>query len=91
MSVDVESLLSKYQKEPSQDQSMEGLLSFLREQGCSKIDSIKALRIFKDMSLEDAKRTVHLSETWADRRESDEAFQARFAEEFMRFLESDKQ
>ncbi|HJR08810.1 MAG TPA: hypothetical protein VJ842_16235 [Pyrinomonadaceae bacterium] len=51
---------------------IEAVLLFLKQQGCSKIDSILALRDLKGMNLKDGKETVHLSQTWQDRRDADE-------------------
>jgi hypothetical protein len=49
---------------------LENVISYLRKQCCWKIDSIhESLGI----SLGDAKRIVHLSSTWEDTRENDDA------------------
>jgi hypothetical protein len=45
----------------------------LRQRGLNKIDCIVVLREVTGMSLGDAKRVVHLSPAWADRREQDDA------------------
>ena len=42
------------------------VLRYLREKGFSKLDSIKALREFCGLSLDEAKRKASLSEVWAD-------------------------
>lgn len=49
------------------------LLAYLRENGATKIDSIKIVQTVKSLSLKDADDLVHYSSVWADRRESDEA------------------
>ncbi len=45
--------------------NVESLLLFLRQQGCSILDCIKVLHS-QGVSLAEAKRRVHLSETWSD-------------------------
>jgi ribosomal protein L7/L12 len=50
------------------------VIAQMREAGLHKMESIKAYRTLYGSSLTDAKIAVHYSETWADRRESDEAF-----------------
>ena len=54
--------------------SEEQVVAHLRQLGLDKIDSIKVLRAATGMSLGEAKKRVHLSEAWADRREADDAF-----------------
>ena len=67
---------------------VEAVLRFLRQRGCSKLDSIKALVASKEMNLADAKRVAHLSKTWEDRRQSDEEFEKAFWEQLIRLTES---
>ncbi len=52
----------------------EAFLSKLREAGASKIESIQVLRQVAGMSLDRSKEFVHLSPTWADRRDNDDSF-----------------
>jgi len=54
----------------------EDILLFLRSNNCSKIDSIRALILLKDISLREAKETVHFSETWKDTKDTDEKLHA---------------
>ena len=54
--------------------SVEAAIKQLREFGFSKIDTIKTLMMSEGLSLGDAKRIVHLSETWSDRVASDDQF-----------------
>ncbi len=54
--------------------SIEHVLSFLRENGCSRIDSIKAVMALENKTLSQAKETIHFSKTWEDTREKAEAF-----------------
>jgi hypothetical protein len=49
------------------------VLGRLRQHGLEKIDSIAVLKTATGMSLADAKRVVHFSPAWADRREQDDA------------------
>jgi hypothetical protein len=58
----------------------EGLIAFLREQGCSKIDSIVALSAALRLDLGRAKELVHCSEAWRDMRESDNQLHEEFAQ-----------
>ena len=51
----------------------EDLMSYLRDEGCNKIDTIVILLDVLGVSLGDAKRLVHLSSTWRDVREQDDA------------------
>jgi hypothetical protein len=52
----------------------EALVSFLREKGCFKLDSIAVLRKVLEISLGQAKGIVHCSATWSDVREADDRF-----------------
>jgi hypothetical protein len=52
----------------------EGLVSYLRGQGCLKLDSMAILRQVLDISLGQAKGLVHCSATWQDVRERDDKF-----------------
>jgi hypothetical protein len=52
----------------------EGLVSYLRGQGCLKLDSMAILRQVLDISLGEAKGLVHCSATWQDVRERDDKF-----------------
>jgi len=53
---------------------LEDILTYLRNEGCSKIDSIVVLHEVLGISLGDAKGLVHCSSTWRDVREQDDAF-----------------
>ncbi len=53
--------------------TVEDMVLFLRRAGFWKMESIKALRELEGMTLPEAKAAVHLSPTWSDRYESDEA------------------
>jgi len=50
----------------------EEILRFLRESKCSKGASLGVMHRALGLRPNEAKRLVHLSRTWADRRESDE-------------------
>ena len=54
----------------------EAFLASLRAAGASKIHSIRALASARGLDLGDAKWAVHSSQAWADRKASDEAFEA---------------
>lgn len=55
------------------DAGVQGAISFLRQQGESKIGSIRILVATGVLPLGEAKRLVHCSETWRDQRDADEA------------------
>lgn len=44
----------------------DAVLRHLRDKGCSKLDSIKALREYCGLSLGEANRKATMSEVWAD-------------------------
>jgi len=48
------------------------VVNFLRRAGLNKIDSIVALHELYGMDLDDAKRLVHESAAWRDRKAADE-------------------
>ncbi len=52
---------------------VQAAIAFLREQGESKIGSIRALVAVGGMTLREAKRVVHCSATWRDKQSADEA------------------
>jgi hypothetical protein len=54
--------------------TQELVLTFLRERGLDKIDSIKAVRVIYEIPFSKAKELVDLSETWSDRYEHDMEF-----------------
>jgi ribosomal protein L7/L12 len=56
------------------------VLSFLREKGFNKIDSIKALVSAGGMALQEAKLIVHNSKTWNDVYDRDERFHKNIGE-----------
>jgi ribosomal protein L7/L12 len=51
---------------------IEDVLSALRRQGCSKAESIRALKEATGWPLTEAKRSVHESAAWADVKERDD-------------------
>lgn len=72
----LEALLTAYAQtiKPDQPPDTEALLRYLRDHGCSVIDCIKALMMYHQLSLGDAKARVHLSMTWADMRGTHDRF-----------------
>jgi hypothetical protein len=56
--------------------SIEDLIKYLRDEGCSKIDSMSILISGCGIGLGEAKRVIHFSPTWSDRKETDDAFHA---------------
>ena len=69
----------------SEECDIEAVLAFLRARGHFKMDAIKALMALTGCGLKDAKRTVHLSRTWQDRREADERLWRELADSVKEF------
>jgi ribosomal protein L7/L12 len=55
---------------------VDAILSFLRANECSKVESIRLLMAVTGWPLGEAKRRVHSSPVWDDVRERDEEFHA---------------
>ena len=87
MNCDLETILPACREMLSEQDDIEAVLLFLRQSGCSKMDAVKALLALKGFKLEDAKQTVHLSQTWQDHREADEQLEALFWDELIRWAE----
>ena len=64
-----------------QGKSIDEVLMFLREQGCSKIDSMWLLEDVAGMTDCEAKKAVHFSAAWNDVRDRDEQFQEELIKE----------
>jgi hypothetical protein len=75
-------LLVEFDTGAKQEVEHEVLLAFLRQRECSKIDCIQALMLRYNYSLQTAKRVVHLSHTWRDRRRQDDTFHQRLEQLF---------
>jgi hypothetical protein len=58
----------------SADNDMEVFLRLMRAAGFSKADSIRALVVFHNAKIADAKTLVHNSQAWCDRAQADDAF-----------------
>jgi ribosomal protein L7/L12 len=56
----------------------EDMIVYLRAQGCYKLDAVVVLREVFGLGLGEAKALVHLSPTWQDAREKDDAFHETF-------------
>ena len=69
------------------DEGVQGAISFLRQQGESKIGTIRVLVAVGAFSLGEAKRLVHCSETWRDQQDADETLH-RSLEEVLRTVET---
>lgn len=52
---------------------IETVISLLRQRDYSIVDTIQFLKQNRDLSLAEAKKCVHLSETWADMRADNDA------------------
>jgi ribosomal protein L7/L12 len=72
---DPTSLINKCQSLHAEGKNKEDIVSFLRAQGCSKVESIAIFAKALGIGLAEAKNVVHLSDAWSDTREGDERFQ----------------
>ena len=66
-------ILSRGKQLWHESQDHEAVLHFLRDQGVSKLESIKAVRSICQVSLGEAKRIVTLSPQWSGSNESTSA------------------
>lgn len=64
--------LEPYENMISEGRSVEEVLSRLRRDGHSRIESIKILITLQDCSLAEAKRAVHTSDVWENAQENAE-------------------
>ena len=79
-----ETLLNCARRMLSEGQDLETVISFLRDSGCHKNDSIKIVRQLTGVGLGEAKDIVHFSNTWKDVKERDEAFHEVLEEAILR-------
>jgi ribosomal protein L7/L12 len=56
----------------AEGKNLEYVIGFLRQNGCSKTQSIIILKEIKEISLDEAKELVHFSEVWQDVSKVDE-------------------
>lgn len=66
--------IDESQRIRAEGKSDEKILSFLRTQECSKVESMVIFAQAFGLNLGQAKETVHMSQTWADVRERDDRF-----------------
>ncbi len=71
---DISILINTCKQQRSTGKTNEDIVAFLRDQGCSKVESITVLARAFDVELNDAKEIVHLSKAWSDVRERDDCF-----------------
>jgi hypothetical protein len=64
----------------SEGHDVEQVVAYLRQSGCSKVESIGLLVCAAGLPPEQAKEFVHRSPVWSDVYERDEAFQAELME-----------
>ncbi len=55
---------------------LDSMIDAMKSLGLDKIDCVKLIRNHGNMSLFAAKKKVHLSPAWVDRKQTDEAFHA---------------
>jgi hypothetical protein len=70
--------------------STEVMISYMRESGLAKPHSIRLLSEAAHLSLADAKKQIHYSPVWKDRRESDEIFHDRIWDATQEFQQTQK-
>jgi len=68
-------LVAECKRRFDEDDDFEKLISFLRDLGCTKIDSVAILVRATGIDLGRAKELVHFSPTWEGTRLADEEFQ----------------
>jgi ribosomal protein L7/L12 len=72
--VDRSRLINECTKLKESDVGVEDMMSYLRNEGCNKIDTMVVLLEVLGINLGEAKHLVHLSSTWRDVKERDDAF-----------------
>jgi ribosomal protein L7/L12 len=65
-----------------ENNDLESILFFLRQHGCTIVDSIRMVAELQGIGLGEAKLLVHNSETWSDVRLRNEAVQEALLREF---------
>ena len=70
--------------------SLDRACAHLRARGLSKVESIAVMAQALDVELTDAKRLVHLSPAWADRRAGDEELHDRLEEALDEIVDGDE-
>ena len=78
--VDRHRLIGECRKLKEDGVGLENILTYLRKEGCWKVDTIAILHEALDVSLGDAKGLVHCSSTWRDVREQDDALHDKLIE-----------
>ena len=69
---------------------VETILMELRKAGCSPIQSMWVICQIQQISLEDAKRTVHFSKAWADMRDTHNRLHASLEESVSHIQQDDQ-
>lgn len=67
-------LISECEALIAQGRNEEEVITFLRDQGCSKLESIAVLKSAMGVDLNHAKRLVHFSQAWKDKRDEHDKF-----------------
>ena len=62
--------------------TLDAVLRLLRQAGCSKIDAMRVVKALEDVPLGEAKRLVHFSDAWQERRAEDERFHDELVQAF---------
>ena len=75
-------LASVCQQQSAAGKTKEEIIAFLRNQGCSKVESIAVIVRAFGLALSDAKHMVHVSHAWSDVRLRDDDFHQKLEEGF---------
>jgi hypothetical protein len=70
----LQNLYTTYIAQGGDPADVEVLLGWLRTQSCSVVESIRVLMLCQGLSLAEAKRRVHTSAAWSDRRAEHDKF-----------------
>jgi ribosomal protein L7/L12 len=73
---DLTVMTQRCQQLRAQGASDEDIISFLRSEGCSKVESIVVIAKLLAVGLDRAKEIVHTSKAWEDVRKQDDRFHA---------------
>lgn len=82
---DFERVRAEAQRRLGAGQTREDVIRYCRTQDCSKIDTIRVLTSILPLSLQEAKKVVHESPSWSDRKEIDEQFHQRLSDAWNAF------
>lgn len=86
----MQSYVVQYQTLYETGTNIETILMELRKVGCSPIQSMWVICQIQQISLEDAKRTLHFSKAWADMRDEHNRFHTSLEESLLHIQQDDQ-